>query len=96
MDIHESDILSYNDKAICKIHETTTLINALLLSCQDKEFKGQYYDLPQNSIYKLSEERNGYITLICMALEKLNSLQKIQLNIENTLTSLHQDSNYSS
>ena len=96
MNTHESDILTFNNKTIYEIRETTTLMNALLLSCQDKEFKGQYYNLPQNLIYKLSEERNGYMTLINLALEKLYNIQKYQLNLEHSISSSHKNSYYCS
>lgn len=86
---YKSDILSYNDEAFDELQNTSTLINSLLLSCQDKEFRGQYYDIPEKSVYKLSEERNSYLSLLSMASDKLYNLKKIHLNIEKKLSTLH-------
>lgn len=86
----KSDVLSYNNEAFREIHNTTSLIDAVLTCCQDKEFRGIYYDIPRKSAIKLSEERNGYMSLLTMASDRLNNLKQLNINIENELT-LHQN-----
>lgn len=82
----KSDVLSYNDEAFSEIYNTSSLIDAVLTCCQDKEFRGIYYDIPKKSAIKLSEERNGYMSLLTMASDKLHNLKQLNIIIEQELT----------
>lgn len=91
-----SDVLSYNDEAFDELNNTKILINALLLSCQNREFKGQYYGIPNYAAIKLSDERNEYMSFITMISDKIDNLKRINLGIETEITNLHKNTNYSS
>jgi hypothetical protein len=47
-----------------------------------------YYDLQNNTQKKLSEERNLYINMLNIAIEKIAILKKINNNIEKDLYNL--------
>ena len=56
--------------------------------CQEKEFSSIYYNLPQKDIHVLSEERNHYINMLDLALDRVSDLKEINYNMENELTKL--------
>ena len=82
----KSDALSYNDEAFSEIHNTSSLIDAVLTWCKDKEFRGEYYNIPRKYAVKLSEERNQYLSLLTMASDRLHNLKQLNINIEQELT----------
>lgn len=57
-------------------------------ACQEKEFSEIYYNLPQKDKYTLSEERNHYINMLSLALDKVTDLKKINYILENKLADL--------
>ncbi len=65
-----------------KIYMLETIIKLTLICCSNKELKGEYYDLSDKNIINLSEERNNYINMLTIALEKLEQLKKDNLVIE--------------
>lgn len=88
-----SDVLSYNDKAFDELNNTKILINALLLSCQNREFKGQYYGISNYAANKLSNERNEYMSFLTMISDKIDNLKRINLGMEREITNLHKNTN---
>ena len=91
-----SDALSYNNEAFDEINNAGTLINALLLSCQNREFRGQYYGATNYAATRLSDERNEYISFLTMISDKIDNLKRINLGIEKEILNLHKNSNYCS
>ena len=57
-------------------------------SCYEQELNGNYYCSIKSNRIKLSEERNHYLNLLTIALEKINTLKAINLNLEKELCSL--------
>ncbi len=53
--------------------------------CQEKEFGAIYYNLPPKYKFILSEERNHYINMIDLALDKVANLKQINNGLENDL-----------
>lgn len=96
MTIHKSAIFSYNEEAFNEIYKTKAIVKALMTCCQNREFKGEYYNLTKNLKYMLSEERNEYLSLLGIALDKLHRLITINCSLENELSLLEQDSDYCS
>ena len=60
-----------------------TIIKLLRESCLNKEFHSKI-----NNTLTLCEERNQYICMLFIALEKLVELKKINLELENELSIL--------
>lgn len=71
-----------------EIYSLETVIKALKEICQLKEFSASYYGLNNSFKHTLSEERNDYINLMDIALNKLNKLKSINNNIERSLVEL--------
>ena len=82
---HKSDVVSYNNKAFSELHDIKALLKATITYCNDKEFKGIYYDLSNKLKEKLSEERNEYVSLLEIAINKLDILININTYIEKEL-----------
>lgn len=51
--------------------------------CLKKEFSSNYYNLSGKEKFTLSEERNNYINMLSIALDKVNELKAINNHIEN-------------
>ena len=56
--------------------------------CQEKEFSSIYYNLPPKYKFTLSEERNHYINMLSLALDRVSDLKQINFCIENILEEL--------
>ena len=89
---HKSDALSYQDKAFDELYSATTLVNATLTCCKEREYKGQYYGIPENFIQMISNERNEYISLLTLIFDKLQYLNKINLSLEQEISFLQENS----
>ncbi len=64
-------------------------------SCLDKEFTSIYYELSGEHKNILSAERNNYINMLTLALDKISNLKQIILTAEKEAYELEQNSNYS-
>ncbi|MCQ2743398.1 MAG: hypothetical protein MJ230_01200 [bacterium] len=51
-------------------------------SCLEHESSAKYYNLPPKDKYILSEERNHYINMLDIALDKLNKVIKLNTTME--------------
>ena len=62
-----------------------TLVQLTKEVCQEKEFSSAYYNLksPQNT--NLSIERNHYINMLTLALEKINHIKETTSQLEEEL-----------
>ena len=60
--------------------------------CLDKEISSVYYNLPYNQKITLSEERNHYINMLSLALDKITSLKEYNFNLEKKFANLEQNS----
>ena len=65
-----------------------SLIKATQNSCLNKECFSIYYNLSSKEKFTLSEERNHYINLLTIALDKVSSLKEIYVAIEKELSYL--------
>ena len=83
---NKNSLLIYNDEIYNTIFSTNVLVNATKCCCQDKEFRGEYYGIPQKFIYKISNERNEYISLLTLISDKIRNVQKLNHCIERELT----------
>ena len=92
MEVYKCGALSYNDKALDELQDATSLVNALLTCCKDKEFKGEYYGIPFDFTQMLSNERNEYLSLLSIAADKLYNLKHLHLCIERELSLLQENS----
>ena len=82
----------YYDKGFDELYVINTLISMTQNTCKDLEFKGQYYGISQAKANMLSHERNNYITMLELALDKLSNFMQLYLAQEP----LQQNSDYCS
>ena len=78
-----------------ELYIVDTLIKMLQRTCEDREFKGQYYGTSTEIINSISAERNEYLSLLELILDKISLLKNLNLKMENIIT-LQENANYSS
>lgn len=76
------------DKSFNKLYLLESILRLTKDVCQEKEFLSIYYNLPQKDKYVLSEERNHYINMLDLALDRVSDLKEINYKIENELINL--------
>lgn len=88
------NILMYHEKLLNEIYDADVLLKATKCCCQEKEFRGEYYGIPQNFTQMISNERNEYLSLLTLILNKISHINTLNEHIENELT-LHKNTNNS-
>ena len=82
-------------KVLLKFDDIYDLLNSLesiikitQKACLNKEISSVYYNLTYNDRVILSEERNHYINMLSIALDKLSSLKDKNFIIEKEISCL--------
>ena len=88
-----NSVLMYNEEIFNELYNAGVLINATKCCCMDREFRGEYYGIPQNYIVEISNERNEYLSLLSLLSDKINHIHTLSRSIEKELT-LQQDTDY--
>ena len=73
-----------NELIIDELTTVESLVKATMNSCLSRECSSQYYNQKELSS-KLSEERNSYISMLGVALEKIKHIQSLNTAIENLI-----------
>ena len=81
-------VLSSCDDCFTKLYSLESILQVTKDVCQEKEFSSIYYNLPPKYKFTLSEERNHYINMLSLALDRVSDLKKINFSIENVLEEL--------
>ena len=81
-----SSVLMYSEEICNEIFNADVLVNAVKCCCQQKEFSGEYYGIPQNFIHNISKERNEYLSLLTLLSDKIRHIYKLNNCIENEVT----------
>lgn len=71
-----SSLIENIDVSIETIFIIESILKSIQESCYYKEMISQYYDLSLADSKLLSEERNHYINLISISLEKVSKIKK--------------------
>lgn len=74
--------------AIDTLFSVETIIKLTLEYCLAREIKSIHYNLSLKDKKILSEERNHYIAMLNIALEKLQELKELNQELEDKLTIL--------
>lgn len=86
MDNMPNELLcNYVDESFETLATLETILELTLKSCFLKENDAIYYDLSDNLKLELSKERNQYMNLISVALEKVEHIKNINIALENRL-----------
>lgn len=78
------------DNAFELIDSLKSVINFTKKVCEDKEILSKYYNLTSEDKLSLSEERNNYINMLSIALDKVKSLENINICLEEEFIILKQ------
>ncbi len=79
-------LMKFCDQVFCELYVLDTLVKLTKEACEDREYSGQYYGIPDEKINKLSMERNNYINMLTLLSEKIASVMDINLRIEKELS----------
>ena len=86
---YSDSILPLINNSLEEIESIDSVIELTKKYCMDKEFQAIYYNLESIEKVNLSEERNHYINLLTIAIEKISLLKHQFFEIEAMLTKLH-------
>ena len=84
--INKKNVLAYNEEAVNEIYNVDVLVNAIKCCCMEKEFKGEYYGIPNVFVQQISNERNEYLSLLTILSDKIKYINSLQYKIEKELT----------
>ena len=76
------------DNCFSELYSLESILRFTKEVCQEKEFSSVYYNLSQKDKFVLSEERNHYINMLTLALDRVSDLKQINCCIENELSKL--------
>ena len=78
-------ILAYENSLFEELSSLESVLKSTKDSCLKQEINSNYYELADDNKVKLSEERNHYLNLLTIAIDKINLLKQINRNIENEI-----------
>ena len=82
------ELLSCFENTFDILFSLETIIKLTQHNCLDKEISSIYYNLNAEEKITLSEERNQYINMLNLAIDKVSNLKEISLYIEEKLSNL--------
>lgn len=91
----EKIIISIED-SFSELFALESIIKLTKEACLEREFASIYYELEEKSKTALSEERNHYINMLTIALDKLSNLKQTIHIAEYEAGKLKQNSDYCS
>ena len=80
--VQAKKLCTHLDKTFDEIYMLESIIKLIKESCLEKEIDSKYYNLDSFDKILLSEERNHYINLLSMAIDKLSDLKQMNVNLE--------------
>ena len=83
MGMKSASMLVHCERLYDELFTLESIIELTKEACLKKEFTAIYYELTENNKIALSEERNHYINLLSIALDKVERLKNINLSLEN-------------
>ena len=87
--IKNKDLLLCFEESFDELFSLETIIKLTQESCFIREEDSVYYNLPQDEKIILSEERNHYINMLTLALDKVHRLKKVSTKIEQEISVLY-------
>lgn len=83
--INKNNVLAYNEELLNEVYSADVLLNATICCCKEREFRGEYYGIPQNFVHNISNERNEYLSLLTMLSDKIKSINILNRRVEEEL-----------
>lgn len=88
MEKDHNHVLSCFQTTFDELFLLESIIKLTKESCLDREVTSQYYNLSEEKKRHLSEERNNYINMLSIALDRVKILKDINNQIEEEITYL--------
>jgi mannitol/fructose-specific phosphotransferase system IIA component (Ntr-type) len=82
----KSNVLLYQNEIVDELFNTHTLVKVIKTCCEQREYSGDYYGIPNAYIPHISNERNEYISLLTIISDKLKRVNLMNLDLEKELT----------
>ncbi len=89
---YRNSLYSKYEQAFNELYILNSLINTTKILCEDREFKGKYYNIDLEKAKMLSEERNEYINMMSVLSDKIKHVINLYLALEKEFT-LEQNAN---
>lgn len=83
-----NNLLSYENTLYDELCSLNSILKLTKNSCLEQESNSNYYNLNGTEKIMLSEERNHYLNLLTIAIDKISLLKSINKNIENEIYTL--------
>ncbi len=83
---HNDRLLYFYNEAFAELYVINTIVQMTKKSCEDTEFSGQYYGIPEENTAKLSAERNNYINMLTLVTERISNVMQLKLSMEKEFT----------
>ncbi len=87
------NIFTSIEYALEELFTLESIIKFTKEACLEKEFASIYYEIPESKKNLLSEERNHYINMLTIALDKLTNIKNNVFIVENETCKLKQYTN---
>ena len=81
----KNEVIGCLEAGFSEIFSLKSIIKITREACLEKEMNSSYYNLSQENKKYLSEERNHYINMLSIALDKVTELENINESIEREL-----------
>ena len=78
------EVNELNENIIDELITVESLLRSTMESCLNKECNSEYY-ATNDFTSKISAERNRYINMLTLAIERLKRVQELNSNIENLI-----------
>ena len=79
---YSNSILGYGNSIFEELFALESLLKLTKEACLKQEINSNYYGLDDFNKVKLSEERNHYLNLLTIAIDKIDVLKEISQSIE--------------
>ncbi len=88
MEKNHKNVLACFESTFDELFLLESVIKLTKEACLDREVSSQYYNLPEEKKRYLSEERNNYINMLSIALDRVKNLKEINSQIEEEIAYL--------
>lgn len=83
-----NNLLVYFERSFDELFTLESIIKLTQEACLDREEDSIHYDLTPKEKFSLSKERNHYINMLTIALEKVEHIKNYNLLIEEEISCL--------
>jgi len=83
--INRNSALVFTEDLSDEVYSADVLLNATICCCRDKEFRGEYYGIPEEFIKEISNERNEYLSLMTILSDKIRRVIELNQRVEQEL-----------